>query len=514
MKKISSILSSIAIFLILCESLAIGFNSPISDKLKRRKTEFLQEKDDNIKENGRIFLQTSQTQTLSSDCNINRCVSCDQTGGCIQCEIGYVATLDGLCAPCPVSNCAVCNLNGICNTCATGYNLNTHSNSCFSSSSLRPQIICHIQFCTTCGSDGNCLDCDPGYTLVSGLCAKCPDNCYECTQSQCTSCVSGYSLNSRTFHCYSSPGTINGNIICNDPFCNSCTSPDSCVTCDLGYDLMNGQCILSHRIGTSIVAGPGGVDFIDNPPSIGSNIQQQQSGVNNQYCEEYINGVCTRCVQNSILDPTTLICSPPSTISSSTTSSALPAGAFGIVSMPQIGGTSSQQNRCQVPIINGQCSQCNVNYYSYNGQCYSASELIIILETLPTAASGTVTPSSIVSPSVFPATATGASTSSIISPNSISTTSNGFNGGYSSSSIVVSPDIPATPAGIYSTTTTGQSSGSNIFQASTLTSGLSGGSNIVQAPTGTSTISQNISPMMGGMQQIYSHNAGASYMNM
>lgn len=89
--------------------------------------------------------------------------------------------------------------------------------------------------CHVCSSDPRvCLDCGDYKYLLNNICYSCTDNCVKCTSTGCTSCEVGYLV--------SSDGT------CKTPNIDGCvsyTAAITCQTCDLNYNLVNGNCELS-----------------------------------------------------------------------------------------------------------------------------------------------------------------------------------------------------------------------------------------------------------------------------
>lgn len=169
-------------------------------------------------------------------CTGSNALTCRKTlSYSLTCIPGYTAE-SGVCNAC-AANCIKCDSVGslasnptkvnVCDRggCVPGYFQSKSSTSC---------LKC-FNGCQTCSSDPSiCLDCGDFKYLLSNVCYSCTTNCVTCTQSGCSSCSIGYLV--------SSDGT------CKAPNINGCVSYNAditCKTCDVGYDLTNGLCVLS-----------------------------------------------------------------------------------------------------------------------------------------------------------------------------------------------------------------------------------------------------------------------------
>ena len=75
-----------------------------------------------------------------------------------------------------------------------------------------------------------CVECDIGYGIKSdNTCMKCPDNCADCNETGCTSCMDG------TMHeDYSCNGQGKA---CSDSNCIVCDFTDTCKQCKEGFSI-------------------------------------------------------------------------------------------------------------------------------------------------------------------------------------------------------------------------------------------------------------------------------------
>ena len=152
--------------------------------------------------------------TCKQGCKPN-CLSCDDP--CTRCEDGYYLNSES-CKPCS-SKCLTCIMNSeICTSCRVGFELKGAS--C--------EISC-VENCSSCKFP--CESCKEGFFIEDGLCSQCTHPCKTCTEdsNNCLSCQLGF-------------GLINNecNYGCSD-HCLNCASP--CNICELGYYLKNGACL-------------------------------------------------------------------------------------------------------------------------------------------------------------------------------------------------------------------------------------------------------------------------------
>lgn len=168
-------------------------------------------------------------------CGVDNCVICSNTTmfACVQCEIGYQLTTDGVaCVTCFIPFCIQCNSNGGCDLCEGG--LIYGNGQC---------TLCQVNNCFTCGFPNQCITCATGYSLnsyatsLNDQCIICPKSCTNCTSNgTCLSCLSPYSYDSNSVNQFC--------FLCSDPQCQACTSsnPGSCTQCNSGYSMLNGFC--------------------------------------------------------------------------------------------------------------------------------------------------------------------------------------------------------------------------------------------------------------------------------
>ena len=150
-----------------------------------------------------------------------------------------------------ISNCRKCHFVGdsdsnvVCDECMSGYYVNSNKkcSACYDN---------YITggYCYQCspGSNPEYCRCDSGYVLDSYSCKSCPNNCQNCKYNsstgltECTSCESGYALNSTKDCVYCGEGcgscNINSN---NEPICLYCNSgtfleDNKCLVCSTGCD--------------------------------------------------------------------------------------------------------------------------------------------------------------------------------------------------------------------------------------------------------------------------------------
>lgn len=185
------------------------------------------------------------------------------------CTSGSVCTIcapnfyliSGQCKRC-TGNCLTCGFAndtdlGNCLSCRQGFRLDATTNKCTAACG-RGCIECSSSACTKCANgfglkdDGTCVKCMHGcsgscpatdITKCSGCgygfekntlgCTRCPDGCLTCLSSQCTSCLSGFTLtqSGNGFACQMG---------CNFP-CTTCTAT-GCTVCATGYNIANSAC--------------------------------------------------------------------------------------------------------------------------------------------------------------------------------------------------------------------------------------------------------------------------------
>ncbi|OMJ65691.1 hypothetical protein SteCoe_37776 [Stentor coeruleus] len=150
-------------------------------------------------------------------CDDSNCLSC-VFSSCDYCNTGYSLGTDGWCYSCPY-NCYDC-VSGICYKCNDGYDLS--GNSCVIEST------CNVDHCLTCSSTYVCSFCETGYGSDGyGNCQSCPYNCIDCIGSECYTCDSGYEVENGQ--------CVIENTSCNVLNCLTCESSNVCSFCDYGY---------------------------------------------------------------------------------------------------------------------------------------------------------------------------------------------------------------------------------------------------------------------------------------
>lgn len=129
-------------------------------------------------------------------------------------------------------------------------------------------------FCTAISNDYNCLQCRKGWTLINKLCVIPISNCqeyeYKNNLSNCKSCSYGYDLvNSKCVFIVSNMTSSNLDPNCLtfnktactrcsnryflsgstcvpiNPNCKNYSSDGKCTDCYLGYNIVDGLCIIS-----------------------------------------------------------------------------------------------------------------------------------------------------------------------------------------------------------------------------------------------------------------------------
>ena len=171
----------------------------------------------------------------------------------------YQVLDDGRCHHCSINNCNKCHYpssskNPVCDECRYNYYINSHGtcSECYN-------VGINKGYCNICSDDnqnyksGKCY-CNYTYILIPpSTCTSCPENCGNCNynestkQIKCTSCISGYSLNSenKCIKCGSNCNSCNFDTLQN-PICKSCFSgytlnekkicikcPDNCSYCKI-----------------------------------------------------------------------------------------------------------------------------------------------------------------------------------------------------------------------------------------------------------------------------------------
>ncbi|KAL4490865.1 hypothetical protein ABPG72_008601 [Tetrahymena utriculariae] len=172
------------------------------------------------------FFQSGQCMSCS-----NSCFNCiNQSTFCTDCVSGFYLYNNSCVNPCP--NNLVIQGNMCQSSCIQGFYLDFSSNKCLQCPSSCISCFNQYQCYNGCQPnhyflDGQCLQtCPSGYFPVSGIfpqCQKCLQYCSACSNgTTCSSCISGYFLDSATQTCLSCPYN-----------CSQCTSqdPSTCTSC-------------------------------------------------------------------------------------------------------------------------------------------------------------------------------------------------------------------------------------------------------------------------------------------
>ena len=207
-----------------------------------------------------------------------KCVSCHKEKGkkneCEECNNGFYLPTDSdkntKCESCKkIKNCESYSgtLNSPkCQKCEIGYKL--ISNECV-------EILCQKgmnEKCLHCNMERDkkeeCLSCNEGYFLPEN--AEDKTKCEKCSLEGCKTC-SGELNNEKCLECNGYPYIINGEIkTCNDckvgsgENCLSCDKNNKCKTCNKGYKLVDGKCILIDNTFYAVY----NVTTIDKPTKI------------------------------------------------------------------------------------------------------------------------------------------------------------------------------------------------------------------------------------------------------
>lgn len=313
-------------------------------------------------------------QGTCSSCDAS-CATCYDSSYCLTCNSGYYngSNVDrSLCQACSVG-CLACSSSSTCTSCGSGYRLS--AGSCLACTSN----------CQTC-SAAACTTCNSLSGLISNLCYLCTDTskqgstgCLTCNSNnvriQCTSCSSGYYLNSGTQACVACSATYPNSILCNSTNAIQCSS-DSSATLTSRYYLVSNLCVANANKCKDMLDSTGKCSSCYFTAATGyyslsaSNVcvlcnvagcasystTCQCLSCQNGY--QFINNQCIQC-QN-------LHCYQCQASISSCQSCA-----------PSYGRLSSACLLCQPANCyncdgdNTQCATCNTGYYLSGGQCYS-----------------------------------------------------------------------------------------------------------------------------------------------
>ena len=135
----------------------------------------------------------------------------------------------------------------------------------------RSQISCASN-CDTCDNSGSCLVCDSGYYeygFYPVTCRQCGNNCDKCTSSSCSTCKSGYGIDSVFSFSGDCVACPKGCTRCSKSSIFTFSSSDrsfTCTECASGYTYSSddgGKCLSkSQRIGGIIGGIIGAVVFV------------------------------------------------------------------------------------------------------------------------------------------------------------------------------------------------------------------------------------------------------------
>ena len=163
------------------------------------------------------------------------CATCSAFNFCTTCKNPAISPRGGVCSNCPYP-CATCDGTGACSSCLSGffYFQGSCKTSCpYGASPVNGVCQCQSgivslgQCVTTCGS---------GFTAIQGGCQPCNPNCAECSGdvNHCTSCISGYTIDTRTKKCASQAQCPYG-----QEFNQGACTP----VCDSGFYFYEGICV-------------------------------------------------------------------------------------------------------------------------------------------------------------------------------------------------------------------------------------------------------------------------------
>lgn len=188
---------------------------------------------------------------------------------------GWADTVSGSCQPCATQCFSCTSANSDCTVCAFGYFLQPGQSNCLTTcpvgyykSYLRRICARCDESCSTCDSASYCSTCNSGYYLqptsprcltscpsngywpdpARNICSPCAFECASCngpSNSNCSSCNSGYFWHSATNSCETwVPTGFYGETVTNtiavcDASCITCNGPSNthCLTCNEGYYL-------------------------------------------------------------------------------------------------------------------------------------------------------------------------------------------------------------------------------------------------------------------------------------
>lgn len=163
------------------------------------------------------------------------CATCTSSTYCTTCKNSAISPRGGVCSSCPYP-CSTCDGSGACTSCLSGFFY--FQGACQTSCPYGSSPINGICQCSSgIVSLGQCVtSCGSGFTAISGSCQPCNSNCAECSGdiNYCTSCISGYSIDTTTQRCASQA---------NCPYGQDLSSGVCTNICDNGFYFYEGICI-------------------------------------------------------------------------------------------------------------------------------------------------------------------------------------------------------------------------------------------------------------------------------
>ena len=180
-------------------------------------------------------------------CTDLNCLTCDDDF-CTECHDGYFADEEnGVCVPC-IENCMDCSDNEECYQCFERFFIDEETGKCSKCA----------QNCILCYDSKDCDECEAGFVLNEDSsprkCRKCPNNCEECTLTECLKCNIGFFLNEvgKCISCGNNCADCQMKGVCNQCMegfyldssatckncannCGKCKNKETCDECLKGY---------------------------------------------------------------------------------------------------------------------------------------------------------------------------------------------------------------------------------------------------------------------------------------
>jgi len=302
------------------------------------------------------------------------CATCLDASLCLTCNIGYFSIPNlnyALCSACS-NGCSSCSSSTVCTNCLSTYRLT--GSTCTSCTS----------FCLNCTATA-CITCNSLSALISSLCYLCTDTskqgsagCLTCTSNPtrilCTSCSSGYFLNSVTNQCVACSTQYPNSVVCTSTKILQCAN-DNAPTLSTRYYLINNQCVANTKLCKTMSASNGDCSlcYFDSSTGYYSLISGTCTLCNVVGCLTYSSTCqCLSCVSgyqfinNQCIACQNLHCT---VCQASISSCQQCAASYGRLSSACVLCTPSNCYNCDGD--NTICVTCNVGYYLSNGNCYS-----------------------------------------------------------------------------------------------------------------------------------------------